>query len=454
MKTIFITAFEGVEVKNLLRTGVVDALLERPDIIVVLLMKDARRIVHYQKEFAHPRLRYAAVPHSRSPAPGLDRVFAVLKFMLIRTQTTRLRRKLAFIQSGNAAAYYGGLLLNALLARRPVRRIMRALDYRLVRNSWYRDAFDRYRPDAVVLAHLFEESEVHVLREARRRGISTIGFVNSWDKVTARAMMRLLPDHLIVFNDVVRDEVIRYNDMPPGRIRVSGIPQYDRYRSPPPHSRQEFFRTIGVDPRKRLIVYAPLGRTFSNSDWNVIDLLNGLIDAGAFGPDLALLVRFQPNDPLDADELQKRPHLKYDYPGVRFALERGVDWDMNEEDLRHLHDTLAHMSLLIGYATSLSVDAVIFDKPVININFAVRSDSTAKQPTQYYAFEHYRKALETGGIRLVGSTDELTEWVNRYLNNPALDEQGRRRLVAQQCQFADGMSARRIAEYIISIVCP
>ena len=73
-----------------------------------------------------------------------------------------------------------------------------------------------------------------------------------------------------------------------------------------------------------------------------------------------------------------------------------------------------------------------------------------KSPTQYFKTEHYKKAVATGGIKLVGSGEELIEWINKYLENPSLDKEGRKRLVWEQCPFKDGKSGERIANFILN----
>jgi len=133
-----------------------------------------------------------------------------------------------------------------------------------------------------------------------------------------------------------------------------------------------------------------------------------------------------------------------------FSEERGIDWDLNFDDLRHLKNTLYHMSLIVCYASSISVDAAIFDKPVININFEIRpNELMVKSPTQFYRMTHYKKALETGGIKMAESSEKLLEWINRYINNPEVDREGRGRLVREQCQFTDGKSGERIGNFIL-----
>jgi len=39
--------------------------------------------------------------------------------------------------------------------------------------------------------------------------------------------------------------------------------------------------------------------------------------------------------------------------------------------------------------------------------------------------------------------------VARYLADPSLDREGRRQVVADQCQFTDGKSSERVAEFVV-----
>ena len=204
--------------------------------------------------------------------------------------------------------------------------------------------------------------------------------------------------------------------------------------------------------KKHLIIFGPMGSAFSESDWDIIDLLHELIEK-QIKHSAELLVRFQPNDFFAESEFKKRPWLRYNLPGTRFGTERGIDWDMTGDELLHLKNTLYHMSILVAYATSLSIDAAVFNKPVINLNFEVKHDQPAiKTPTLRYGTVHYQKALRTGGIRLVNSLDELIQWIDAYLADPSVDRKGRQRLVEGQCFQADGKSGERIANAVLKLL--
>lgn len=447
MRTILIPIFQAVEAKNILRTEVIKALLADPDVRVVCLSRFPERAAYYQKEIAHERIIYDSFAGVISGP--VEKIFSFLKFHLIRTRTTKLRKELRRRDSANHLLYFATLFFDYLIARRSVRQFLRFFDQRFVGDCGFGAVLEKHNPDVVFLANLFDDGEIALLREAKRKNIPTVGFINSWDKLTARCSIRLLPDRMAVFNDIVKNEAGRYADMPGERIAVCGIPQYDQYVFYRPSGRDAFFKKAGLDPAKRLILYAPMGAAFSRSDWDMIDFLHLLFSQNEIGEKAQLLVRFQPNDYADEREIKKRPWLLYDLPGIRYGAERGGDWDLDFKDLKHLADTLAYLSVLVGYASSMSIDAAVFGKPIININFELGRGPMAKSPTQFYKTEHYQKAMQSGGIRLVHTKGELLRWLNAYLADPVLDKEGRERLVREQCFWLDGKAGERIAKVIL-----
>ena len=181
--------------------------------------------------------------------------------------------------------------------------------------------------------------------------------------------------------------------------------------------KQQFFQELKLNPNRMFVVFAPIGISFSDNDWLAIDMMQEICDE----LDIQLHVRFPPNDFVDEKELAKRPTLNYLYPGIRYGTKRGGDWDMTEKDSEILKNTLAYMEVLVAYATSLVIDAAIMDKLVININFNLKiPEDMAHDPLMYYKYEHYKKALSTGGIKLVNTREELVEALQLYLRKSRL----------------------------------
>jgi hypothetical protein len=451
MKTIFVTSFEGVETRNLLRTNILSTILQERAVRVVVFTHDENRVLYHKKELGVDRITYEVVP--KRQIVGINKVFSKLKFTLLNTSTKDVHRRMYYEKTKNSIQYYGGFLVNRIFARKMFRKLFRFLDYNFVKNSEFDNYFEKYNPSVVVLANLFNEPEIDFLRATKRHGVKSIGFINSWDKVTAKCILRLLPDKTIVFNNIVKDEVALHNDIFPKDIFVGGMPQYDYYFSRQIISREEFLKKRGFFLDTKFMVYAPLGSAFSVSDWLVIDHLYKLSSEGVFDKNIKILVRFPPHDFIEESELIKRPWLIYDHPGVRFANEPGGDWDMSFSDLFYLQDMLAHMSLLVGYASSINIDAAIFDKPVISIDFEIKPQKFLSQsPLRFRNVIHCKTLLGLGGAKIVKNEKELVFWINNYLQNPSIDKDGRRNVVEKQCVFMDGKSGERIGKFILSQV--
>ncbi len=443
IKTIFITIFQGVEARNILRTDIYRELAKRPDIRLVLFTTSQAKKEYYEKEFHGPNIVYEVVEDYA--AGGLQRFFGAVKFNLINTATIDVKRRLSFQSDKSYLKFVWRFLFNRVFAHRPVRKLVRWLDWRLVSDRFFSPYFEKYQPSAVFMAHLFGGVETAMLREARHRGIATIGLINSWDKVTARAMIRLLPDELIVHNDLVKKDALDHTDMPEDRIFVSGIPYFDYYFQTERSTREEFCKKFGIDPKDRIILYTPVGRTNSSGDAATISMLDRLLTTGQLSEGLRVIVRFPPNDEVELPTGFKSKFI-FQRPGKRFSAKRGTDWDMNFEDLRDLADTLYHCDLAIGYSSTTAIDVAVFDKPIINIDFDLPGVPSIRW---VYQVSHYQPVLKTGAVRLVRSEAELVGWVKKYLADPSLDRAERKRLVLEQCANLDGQAGKRVAKFLL-----
>jgi hypothetical protein len=68
---------------------------------------------------------------------------------------------------------------------------------------------------------------------------------------------------------------------------------------------------------------------------------------------------------------------------------------------------------------------------------------------RYYRFTHYVNITRHDAVRVADTPAQLVEQVWRYLDDPSLDRDGRRKVVLEQCQFLDGRSAERVAGFVV-----
>lgn len=448
MKTIFLTVFQGVEARNILRTDIFNILKSEKNIRLVLFVNSKERKEYLLKDFNGDQIFYEVVDNYKTPS--FNKVFTFLKFNLLNTSRMDIRRKNNLAENKNYFIYYIKLIFNRLFARSIIRKIVRFLDFYLVKDFNFKIYFEKYNPDLVILGHLFGDIEISLLREAKKRKVKSIGIINSWDKLVSRGIIRLLPDYLIVHNNIMKKEAISYADFDSHRIYVTGIPHYDIFFNNKPSAKEKFYKKIGADSDKKILLVCPTGQFYSDNDVDMINLLTKLQKEEKISKNLQILVRFPPNDFVDVSNLLNKELLLFDQPGVRFSSKRGVNWDMNYDDNQHLLDTLYYSSIIICPPSSLSVDAAVFDLPIINLKFPYKGKRFDRQNINlFYEADHYKKLIKTKGVKIVESTKELVEWINIYLKNPKIDSEKRQKIIEEQCQYIDGKSGQRMANIIL-----
>jgi CDP-glycerol glycerophosphotransferase (TagB/SpsB family) len=127
----------------------------------------------------------------------------------------------------------------------------------------------------------------------------------------------------------------------------------------------------------------------------------------------------------------------------------GLAVDITAESQQHLAETMRHSDVVVNVASTIAIEAAIFDTPVVNIAFdGERPSEWAKSARRYYRFTHYVNITRHDAVRVAESPEQLIAFIGAYLDDPSLDRQGRRRVVEEQCQFLDGRSAERSATFV------
>jgi hypothetical protein len=216
--------------------------------------------------------------------------------------------------------------------------------------------------------------------------------------------------------------------------------------------RDAFFRRVGADPARQLVTVTTTPRELYPHHDHVLRVLVQAIDQGRWGRPAQVLVRLHPRDDLEHyREFAGAPHVIVEKPFRQTVRSGdGMAVDVTEDSQQHLADTLRHSDVIVNVASTIAIEAAIFDTPVVNIAFDGESPSDfAQSARRYYRFTHYTNITRHHAVRVAETPDQLVEMVGTYLEDPAIDREGRRRVVLEQCQFADGRAAERVAGFVI-----
>jgi len=443
----------GATAGNILRTGVLASVLDRvPDVHIVLLSPLSADPA-FVREFTHPRVTFEALP-PHVPTGLEGRLLGVIqsRFLSVcKTDTLRIRGPREF-PSAKRWRRVKRMLSGAVAPRGPEGDWYDRAD-RLVRDGHMEALFDRYRPSLVATASpglIF--SEIPVLRTARRAGARSIAVDLSWDNLTNKFLPPRQVDRLVLWNSSMRDEARTLHRYDADRIAVTGVPQFDSYFCETRSSRDEFCRRTGLDPERRIVTLATIPKSKFGHHQFVIDRLLEAIASGAIGQPADLLVRLHPRDETSQyDRYAGRPHVVVEKAFRQTASRSGdgMDVDFMAENTRHLADTLYHSDVVLNVASTLAIEASIFDTPVINIGFDGEPGTNQALMEWHYGSTHFQKVVRSGAVRIAQSSGEMVDLINAYFADPSLDAAGRRRIVVEQCEFTDGRSAERVAAEIV-----
>lgn len=446
VKTIFITSFHGYVSRNLLATDALGELAAKDGIRTVIFVPLEKR-EFFENNFASPRVVIEPVSFA---APSSLRLSSLLMKRIakygLNSFSTRIERKgklrleqrrLYFIATSAASFFLSRL--------RILRRLMRWTDYRLAVKDRYRPYFEKYRPSLVFAADIQNERDVELLHNARYLGVPTAAMVRSWDNLTLHGLLRFIPDMLLVTAPRGAEQAQALNDVEKDCIRITGVPHYDKYLRPPGLDKEDFFRELGLDPSRKTVLFAPISDYYLR-DNDADPLVFRILGESPY----QVLVRFSPSlEVKSLDEVKPYPNMAIDRPGVRFA-KGGRELSLADDD-RLMH-SLRWADVLVCGPSTLALDAMVFDRPVILVNFHSRPKSYLEGISRRYDYDHFSFALAAGACRLANNQEELLSLIEGYLKDPSLDKEGRERLREAFVGSDDGKSGRRVASAFLEML--
>ena len=292
--------------------------------------------------------------------------------------------------------------------------------------------------------------EAEIIAFAKRAKIHTVAVDFSWDNLTSNSKHIRKTDYLIAWNEIIKNEAVRLHNYPEDRIFVSGILRFDHNfkEEQSKISRKEFLLSKNLNPDKKTILFStvtqgchPLQKEF------VRDLIRIRDKKIAGQPNI--FIRLHPKDRYENyTEFLNAKNLHIERAGRQFCspLYGSGRIEMNEDDLTNLKYTLLYTDININCFSSISLEACVFDKPIINV-------SSEKYLGFFSGFEHYKPIVEQSAAKVADSLDKLTEYINFYLENPNSDSENRKIIARKFVPFSDSLSYKRNVDFLDEIIC-
>lgn len=448
MKTIIIPIFQSFIPRSILVTDAFKKLYSA-DLRIVLLVPDYKEDF-YRENFGKDRMIIEPVDDNKLRVLS-SKFMQKLAISFLPTYFVKYRNKKR-LEEGKPVNYFlNSLILYFIASFKFSHKIFRFFDSFIMDTSLFDGYFEKYRPDAVVATDIFSPADANLLMSAKKHNVKCIGMVRSWDCPTNKNLLRVIPSKVLVNNEQNKKELFKFHDVKKDSIEVVSFPQFDPYFILKPSSKEEFFKKIGANQNKKLILFAPAGSALTDIDWQYCEILNNVQEQGKIPSDVCFLVRKHPQDTTDLSKFENKPNFIIEQPGKSFGKTRATEIDI--EATQHLIDSIYHSEMLISVNTTLGLDVVIFDKPHIMLGF----DGYEKRPflksvRRYHREDNMKDFINTGAVRMANNPDELIYWINQYLENPKIDKDGREKARREILFGADGKSGEKIGDAVLNFI--
>lgn len=299
------------------------------------------------------------------------------------------------------------------------------------------------RPSLLVVTGPFQYHQPAVVAAAKKLGIPTLAFIPSWDNPSTKNRMVFRYDGYIVWSESEKRDLHHFfphsRDVP---VYVVGAPQFDsffddRFRL----TRPEFCAREGLRPDLPVIVHA-LGSPNFLQEYHAAVFLAERVAQGDLG-DVQLIVR---PHPMHDDHRMQDVFRAF---GPRVVVQESGDHP--RDGIVQWVNTFRHADVVVNLASTVTIDAAIFDRPVINIDY----DPAPGQPKQALVNEvnhrwtHFKPIAESGAVWNVADPEQLVRALRGYLGSPELHRSERAAIAKMVCGYLDGRSGERMAEAIL-----
>lgn len=317
-----------------------------------------------------------------------------------------------------------------------------------------RAQLERCRPDLVWSTVCVSPREYPYILAARDLGVPVVTSILSFDNLTSRG--RLPPfDHYLVWNERMREQLLRfYPYIASEDVEVTGTPQFDFHRRSEFHwSRERTLDRLGLPSGSRYFLYSTSHVSLAPEEPALVEQIATMLRTHDALEDHWLVVRLHP---LDDGQRWLRLTGKSTRIRISHAWDSAPDvegWTISSrEDQSRLISTIAHADACVNVASTMSLDAAILDRPVINIDFSAELATPRGLLYAEYDADHYRPLVASGGIRLARSWGELASFMEGAVANPALGRRERAEMVRMECGTVDGVAARRVADTLLGLL--
>lgn len=280
--------------------------------------------------------------------------------------------------------------INRLIVSRAVGFILEMIESHISADKKIVAYIKKINPDAVIVTpvNMRKSEDIEFLKAAKQMGIPTAASVLTWDNLTTKGLIYVIPDSLLVWSDTQKQEAIEHHNIPKECIKVIGSPFFDKWFKglKPSLTKRAFCRKIGLDPNFPIILYLGSSNNIVKDEDSIVTELRESLDQSKDNifRNSQIIIRPHPATITKFKNLNHPKVVVYPAKGVLASA---------DNELEDYLSSLIYSDVITGVNTSGMIDAIIVDKPVFAI-FRKEYEKTQEQA------QHFKQLIDNSTIEI------------------------------------------------------
>lgn len=314
------------------------------------------------------------------------------------------------------------------------------LQMRSIRNHHitqsYLKLLKQYNPDILFFTHQRPPFVAPMIEAACQASIPTAAFIFSWDNLASKGRMAGNFNHYLVWSELMKTELLQfYPSVTDEQIHVVGTPQFEPYvMEKYKTDKNDFFSRFQVEPNKPMLCFSCGDISTSKNDELYIETIAEAIIDHSIDAEVNLIVRTSPAEAPNRffAMAEKYPFIKWNYPDWIYVRDGHPEpWTQRiptEQDVKDLRALLEYCDVNINMCSTMSLDFMQFNKPVINPVFG-NGTNGLYDDQRFLKYAHYKRVAESGAVTIVKHKEALITAINNALLHPHQSSEQRGQLI-------------------------
>lgn len=260
-----------------------------------------------------------------------------------------------------------------------------------------------------------------MMAEAACHGIPMLTLAGSWDNFTTKGYFPFPVVKTVVWNEKMRDELIELFGVPQQQIDIAGYPRAALLRGhAPSRDAQAYLAELGISGYKRFVLYSASyseltrvpGQPMPLEYIAIRDVCRELTKS--LPDDTCVLIRLHPFSRHEDESCFEGLERCFVFvPGRKDSY---VERVMDTADERHLALQISHSVCVVSMASTMSIDAMCLNKPIINVAFdPVPGLGRQHSIKRFYEYNHFRDLVRIARLPLANQVSDVLAFVNDCL---------------------------------------